>query len=314
MRPSNQKNARLFAWIQENLDQFQQVDIVDEPTVDTPKVRLVVPAHTRDMVDAETQQCVEGAVELEYDAMVDSRSEAAQYQPKLYIVIPALNEEASIGDTLKSIEAAVECEHEIIVVNDHSIDRTAAVVHDFAREHGNVRLVDNEGRNGFSNALQVGYAAAGDGVIVTMMADLCDDPGTIPLMYEKILEGYDVVCGSRYMQEGGKEGEDSQVKGLLSRFVGLSLRRLVKVPTHDATNAFKMYRSEVIKSITIEEAGFACSMEITVKAFLKGCRIAEVPTTWRGRTAGKSKFSMIKGGKDYLRWYIWAVLLRKHTF
>ena len=119
MRPSNQKNARLFAWIQENLDQFQQVDIVDEPTVDTPKVRLVVPAHTRDMVDAETQQCVEGAVGIEYDAMVDSRDEAAQYRPKLYIVIPALNEEAIIGDTLKSIEAAVECEHEIIVVNDH---------------------------------------------------------------------------------------------------------------------------------------------------------------------------------------------------
>ena len=269
MRQSDKRNTRLFEWIQDNQDLFQQVDIIDEPTVD---------------------------------------------EPKIYIVIPARNEEAIIEETLHRIEDELELEHEIIVVNDHSTDRTEEIVLGFAEKHANVQLVNNEGRNGFSNALRVGYNAAGNGVIATMMADLCDDPKTLPVMYEKILEGYDVVCGSRYMPDGGKEREDSQVKGLLSRFVGLSLHRLVKVPTHDATNAFKMYRSEVLKSITIEEAGFACSMEIAVKAFLKGCRITEVPTTWRGRTAGKSKFSMIKGGKDYLRWYIWAVLLRKHTF
>ena len=116
------------------------------------------------------------------------------------------------------------------------------------------------------------------------------------------------------MPGGGKHDEDSEVKGMFSRFVGLSLRRLVGVPTHDATNAFKMYRSEIIKNIPIEEAGFACSMEILVKAFLRRAKITEVPTVWHGRTSGKSKFSMLKGGKDYLRWYLWAVLLRKHKF
>ena len=238
----------------------------------------------------------------------------AEYRPRLFIVIPALNEEAIIAQTLGRIQAALEIDHEIIVVNDHSTDRTPEVVRAYAGEHPNVRLVDNEGKGGFTNALRVGYAAAGDGVIATMMADLCDDPETLTLMYAKILEGFDVVCGSRYMPGGGKEREDSEVKGALSRFVGLSLRRLVGVPTHDVTNAFKMYRSEILKSITIEEAGFASSLEITVKAFLKGTKITEVPTVWQGRTAGKSKFSMLKGGKDYLRWYIWAVLLRKHKF
>jgi glycosyltransferase involved in cell wall biosynthesis len=234
--------------------------------------------------------------------------------PTLYIVIPALNEEDIIAQTLGRIEAEVELPHQIIVVNDHSTDRTGEIVRQFSEQRPNVRVVNNEGPRGFSNALKVGYAAAGEGAIVTMMADLCDDPRTLPLMYEKILEGYDLVCGSRYMPGGGKEGEDSRLKGWLSRFVGRSLRRLVGVPTHDATNAFKMYRSAVLKSIPIEEAGFACSMEITVKAFLRGARITEVPTVWRGRTAGRSKFSMLKGGKDYLRWYIWAVLLRKHKF
>jgi len=234
--------------------------------------------------------------------------------PTLFIVIPALNEEENIGQTLECLEDQVDLPCEVIVVDDHSTDATGEVVRRFAEEHSNVRLVKNEGPRGFSNALKVGYEAAGSGVIVTMMADLCDDPQTLAPMYEKILEGYDVVCGSRYMPGGGKRNEDSEVKGMFSRFVGLSLRRLVGVPTHDATNAFKMYRSEVIKNIPIEEAGFASSMEITVKAFLRGAKIAEVPTVWRGRTAGKSKFSILKGGKDYLRWYVWAVLLRKHKF
>ena len=235
-------------------------------------------------------------------------------KPRLYIVIPALNEEDIIEQTLTRVEAEVALSHEVIVVNDHSTDSTEEIVRRFGEQHSNVRVVNNEGPRGFSNALKVGYAAAGDGAIVTMMADLCDDPQTLEPMYEKIVEGYDVVCGSRYMPGGGKHQEDSEVKGALSRFVGLSLRRLVGVPTHDATNAFKMYRSEIIKNIPIEEAGFACSMEITVKAFLRGAKIAEVPTVWKGRTAGKSKFSMLKGGKDYLRWYVWAVLLRKHKF
>lgn len=241
-------------------------------------------------------------------------TEEGTYQPRIYIVIPALNEEAIIAETLRRIQEELELDHEIIVVNDHSTDRTEEVVREYAVEHSNVRVVNNEGGRGFTNALRVGYAAAGDGVIATMMADLCDDPKTLTLMYGKILEGYDVVCGSRYMPGGRKENEDSEMKGALSRFVGLSLRKLVGVPTHDVTNAFKMYRSEVLKAITIEEAGFASSLEITVKVFLKGCRITEVPTVWRGRTAGKSKFSMLKGDKDYLRWYVWAVLLRKHKF
>lgn len=242
---------------------------------------------------------------------MDNSSESG---PTLYIVIPALNEEGNIAQTLERIEAVVDLPYEVIVVNDHSTDATEEVVRAYGETHANVRVVNNEGPRGFSNALKVGYAASGDGAIVTMMADLCDDPETLAPMYAKIVEGYDVVCGSRYMPGGGKEREDSEVKGALSRFVGLSLRRLVGLPTHDATNAFKMYRSEMIKNIPIEEAGFACSMEIMVKAFLRGAKIAEVPTVWQGRTAGKSKFSMIKGGKDYLRWYIWAVLLRKHKF
>ena len=239
---------------------------------------------------------------------------ASEYKPALYIVVPALNEEKIIAQTLGRIEAEVGLPHELIVVDDHSTDRTADVVRSFGKRHPNVSVISNEGPNGFGNALKAGYTAAGSGAIVTMMADLCDDPQTIAPMYAKIVEGYDLVCGSRYMPGGGKQDEDSEVKGMFSRFVGLSLRRLVGMPTHDTTNAFKMYRSEVLKSLSMEEAGFACSMEIAIKAFFRGAKITEVPTVWRGRTAGKSKFSLLKGCKGYLRWYAWALLSRQHRF
>ena len=92
--------------------------------------------------------------------------------PTLFVVIPALNEEENIVRTLEQIEAVVDWPHEIIVVNDHSTDSTEEVVQNFGRQCDNVRVVNNEGDRGFSNALKVGYAAAGEGAIVTMMADL----------------------------------------------------------------------------------------------------------------------------------------------
>ena len=132
-------------------------------------------------------------------------------KPTLYIVIPALNEEEIIEQTLTRIEAEVDLPHEVIVVNDYSTDGTEDVVRRFGEQHPNVCVVNNEGQRGFSNALKVGYTAAGDGAIVTMMADLCDDPQTLAPMYAKIVEGFDVVCGSRYMPGGGKHDEDSEV-------------------------------------------------------------------------------------------------------
>lgn len=232
----------------------------------------------------------------------------------LHIVIPALNEEASIEETLRQIVTHVNMPCEIIVVNDHSTDRTAEIVRAFAEQYTWVRLVDNEGPGGFSNALQVGYQTAGEGAIVTMMADLCDDPRSLKAMYDMINQGYDVVGGSRYMPGGRLEAEENRLKSMLSRSAGLSLRRLARIPIHDVTNAFKMYRSGILKSIAIEESGFACSMEITIKAILKGAQVGEIPTVWRGRQAGKSKFSIIKGANPYLRWYFWAIALRNHRF
>ncbi|MBN1901563.1 glycosyltransferase [Candidatus Sumerlaeota bacterium] len=226
----------------------------------------------------------------------------------LTIVIPARNEQDNIPTTLSSIESRVKTPHFVIVVNDHSTDKTGDFVREFSKTHPNVRLFDNPGTGGFAHAVKAGFKQASPGAVVTVMADNCDQPETIDAMFAKILEGYDVVCGSRYMP-GGKKLGGRFLQTFFSRFVGKSLRIISSLPTHDISNAFKMYRKEVVDSIEIEETGFAMSMELAVKARFRGFKVTEVPTIWKDRTAGSSHFRIFKVAYSYIRWYLRALRL-----
>jgi dolichol-phosphate mannosyltransferase len=135
------------------------------------------------------------------------------------------------------------------------------------------------------------------------MADLSDDLAQVDRMLALYAQGYHVVVGSRYMK-GGRLIGGPFLKQLLSRLAGISLYWLRGVPTHDATNAFKIYDHAMVKSFTVEsQGGFELNLELTVKAFLAGYRITEVPATWRDRTSGQSRFRLWKWMPQYLRWY-----------
>jgi hypothetical protein len=110
---------------------------------------------------------------------------------------------------------------------------------------------------------------------------------------------------------GGSQKGGPKFKGFLSRMAGCSLRWLTGIPTHDITNSFKMYRKSVIDTIEIEsDGGFEIGMELTVKAFVAGYKIAEIPSSWQDRTAGESRFRLWKWLPKYLRWYWFAVANR----
>lgn len=225
---------------------------------------------------------------------------------KLTIVIPAHNEEESLPRTLNGLIENIKVPYEILVVDDHSNDRTFDTVLDFNKKYPNIRAVKNETPSGFTNAIKKGFSEVKEGLVCLVMADNCDEPSAINHMYEKINEGYDVVCGSRYMRAGKKLG-GRFLQSFFSKLGSVSLHYLSGIPTHDASNAFKMYRKEALDSIEIEEAGFASSLEILVKLYRKGCKITEVPTIWRDRIAGKSNFNISKVIKNYLRWYFWSI-------
>ncbi|MDP3732230.1 MAG: glycosyltransferase [Candidatus Omnitrophota bacterium] len=228
---------------------------------------------------------------------------------KLSIIIPAHNEQDNITDVINKIEGVLDMPHELVVVNDHSIDTTAQLVARLTRQYNNIRLVENKLPRGFANALKTGFSNVATGIVVPVMADLCDDLSTIKKMLQKINEGYDVICASRYINGGGRYG-GSKLKGFFSSFVGRSLCFLLGLPTHDIANAFKMYRKSAIDSIDIKSKGFEISMEIPLKAHYLGLKMTEVPTVWKERTRGKSNFSMFKLLPSYIKLYIWAIFKR----
>ena len=228
---------------------------------------------------------------------------------KLSIVIPAHNEEENIAQVIEQVEGKIKFLFDLVVVNDHSTDKTAEIVAGLAKKFTNIILIENKLEPGFANAIKTGLTSAKTDVVVPVMGDLCDDLETIPVMFEKIIKGFDVVCGSRYIK-GGRRIGGSKVKGFFSFFVGRTMSMFTGIPTRDVANAFKMYRKEVVDSINIESTGFEISMEMALKAYFKGFKVTEVPTVWKEREKGKSTFKMLNLTPNYSRWYLWAMKMR----
>jgi len=228
---------------------------------------------------------------------------------KLSVVVPAHNEQENIAEVIHKIEASLKTEHELLVVNDHSTDSTPEIVLGLTRQYPNLKLVSNPLEGGFANAIRTGFTNIKTDVVVPVMADLCDDLAKIDAMFKKVNEGYDVVCGCRYIKGGSRLG-GSRLKGFLSCLGGWSIHYLLGISTHDITNSFKMYRKKVIESIDIKAGSFEISMEMVLKAYYGGFKITEVPTVWRERTRGKSNFKVFKLLPSYIKLYLWAIYKR----
>lgn len=231
---------------------------------------------------------------------------------KLSIVVPAYNEEENIVDVINEIEETVDTDCELVIINDHSTDSTSSLVKGLQKKYKNISLYDNQESRGFANAVKAGLEKAAGDYVVPVMGDLCDDLETIKKMVEKLDQGYDVVCGCRYMTGGGRLG-GSGLKAFLSRYGGITLHFLLGIPTHDIANAFKMYRKKILKDIIIESQGFEISMEIPLKAYYNGAKVTEVATVWRERTKGSSSFKVFRLLPRYLGLYLWAIAKRLLT-
>ena len=230
-----------------------------------------------------------------------------QTSTELSLVIPVYNEGANFPALWSAVTSQIRSRFRAFVVYDFDADNTVPVLRQIISA-GETRLVpvkNNVGR-GVIGAIRTGFNLVESGPVLVIMADLSDDLAKVDRMVEYYRQGYQVVAGSRYMP-GGRLLDAPPLKGAMSRIAGLTLHWLRGIPTHDATNAFKLYDSKILKNMTIEsKAGFELSLEITVKAFLAGYRIVELPTTWRGRTQGESRFKIWAWLPQYLKWYFYA--------
>jgi len=229
----------------------------------------------------------------------------------LGIIIPVYNEGNNIGNTFKKIEAKVETPHRIYIVYDFDEDSTLPVAKNFLEKGLDLKFVKNPIR-GVVNAIKTGLSEAEENYLLVTMADLSDDYAVVDDMCRMMAKGYDVVCGSRYMK-GGKQIGGPLLKKTISRMVGLSLRFITGLPTHDVTNSFKLYRKSMFDSLVIEsDGGFEIGMEIVVKAHFSGFKVTELPCVWMDRQKGESRFRILKWSPKYLKWYLYAIKKKMH--
>ncbi len=228
----------------------------------------------------------------------------------LNIVIPARNEEEVILKTLENLKKNVKSPYKVIVVNDKSKDRTENLVRTYMKKNRNIILLNNETRkSGFGQALKLGTKKIKSGNVIYVMADLCDDPRTINKMVQKMEEGWDIVCGSRYMKGGKKKENNNKLQGFLSHIVNFSLYYFLRIPTKDTSNAFKIYRRDILNKVRFNtNSGVEASMEILGQAYFNNAKITEIPTIWTGRKFGVSKFKMVKRAPKYWKIYRWIFL------
>jgi len=240
----------------------------------------------------------------------------------LSIVIPARDEEGCIASTVEHLHLELELRevpHEIIVVDDGSTDATwrilqeeAARLNDPAHEaRGDrrevLRPIKNEGPHGFGRAIVKGLDAMTGDAVVVMMADESDDCRDVVRYWEKLNEGYDCVFGSRFMKGGGTI-DYPPIKLFMNRLANAFVRFMFRHGLNDTTNAFKAYRKDVIEGIRpILSPHFNITVELPLKAIVRGYSFAVIPITWRNRRHGVAKLKIKEMGSRYLFicLYVW---------
>jgi dolichol-phosphate mannosyltransferase len=223
---------------------------------------------------------------------------------KLSIVIPAYNEAGNIAACVKELQDVVGVreglDYEIVVVNDNSSDETADVVQKLIEQDDSVRLVNRTLPGGFGRAIRSGLDAVTGDVVVIYMADLSDDPNDVIAYYRKIEEGYDCVFGSRF-RPGSKIQHYPWMKLVVNRIVNRCIQLMFWTPYNDLTNAFKAYRTSVIRDCGPYQAShFNITLELSLSTLIRRYRIAEIPISWSGRQWGASNLRLQEMGRRYL--------------
>ncbi|MBC8120618.1 MAG: glycosyltransferase [Gemmatimonadaceae bacterium] len=233
---------------------------------------------------------------------------------RLSLVIPAHNEEECIADTVKGIVCALEAQgisYEILVINDNSKDRTEECLKSLSAENHHVRYLNNTYPNGFGFAIRCGLENFDGDAVAIVMADASDAPENIVDYYRQLRLGYDCVFGSRFVKDGAVYDYPGY-KLAVNRLANLFIQVLFGLKFNDTTNAFKAYRREVIAGISpLISHHFNLTVELPLKAMVRGYSYSVIPITWRNRKAGVSKLKLKEMGSRYL-FIVLSILLEKY--
>jgi dolichol-phosphate mannosyltransferase len=232
---------------------------------------------------------------------------------KLSVVIPAHNEAGSIATTVTDVSAVLEKEgidYEVIVIDDASTDGTARAVENLA-QNDRVRCFRSHYGRGFGFAVRAGLDRFGGDAVAIVMGDGSDDPSDLVRYHRLLEEGYDCAFGSRFVK-GSVVRNYPKFKLAINRIANLGVRILFRHGYNDTTNAFKAYRREVIETVQPLLANhFNLTVELPLKAIVRGHSYAVIPISWTNRTVGSSKLSLTEMGSRYA-FIVLYVFLERH--
>ena len=232
---------------------------------------------------------------------------------KLSVVIPAHNEEGSIAPTISQLYETLrqnDIPHEILVVNDNSKDSTVQILETLKVNIPTLHYVSNTGANGFGFAVRFGLERFSGDCVAIMMADLSDSPDDLVKFYKKMKEGYDCVFGSRFIK-GGSTYDYPKIKLVINRVANGIVQLAFGIRYNDTTNAFKLYRKETIDGLKpLLASHFNLTLELPLKAIVRGYSYAVLPNSWTNRKTGESKLKIREMGSRYFFILLYCLIER----
>lgn len=234
---------------------------------------------------------------------------------KLSIVIPAYNEERNITKTVVELYRELLSEnipHEILVINDNSKDKTLEVLENLKEQVKTLKCITNPPpKNGFGYAIQKGLNSFSGDCVAIFMADLSDAPTDLVKFYRLMVkDNLDCVFGNRFAQGGLVEGYPKK-KLYINRFVNNVLNLIFKLNYTDCTNAFKLYKKETIEGLRpFLSPHFNLTVELPLKAYIRGYSFEVVPNSWRNREFGESNLKIREMGSRYFFIVLYCLIER----
>jgi dolichol-phosphate mannosyltransferase len=231
---------------------------------------------------------------------------------KLSIVIPAYNEEESLRETLPQLYQTLKdanISHEIFVTNDNSKDNTLGVLEQLKETIPTLRFETNQGPNGFGYAIRYGLERFEGDCVAIMMADLSDSPSDLVRFYQTMVDkNVDCVFGSRFIK-GGQVIDYPKHKLFLNRLVNIATKIIFRIPYNDFTNAFKLYKKETIDGLhPILSPHFNLTLELSLKAIIRGYTFEVLPNSWTNRKYGVSNLKIKEMGSRYFFIFLYCLI------
>ena len=221
----------------------------------------------------------------------------------LSVVIPAHDEAGNLDATVAALVGALReasVPYEVVLVNDNSTDQTGQVAEHLASQDSAIRVITRTRLGGFGRAVRSGLDVFRGDAVAVVMADGSDDPDDLVRYYRKIEEGYDCVFGSRFRRQS-KVVNYPAAKLVVNRIVNRLIQLMFWCPFNDLTNAFKIYRREVVLQCgPYSSSHFNLTIEMSLSALIRRYHIAEIPICWYGRNWGASNLSIVAMGRRYL--------------